>query len=187
MFKVILPLVASLSLACGTMPISQQTNQMVANMELAGALNPLGPFTVDGDSHKGLIEPLGKFVMKQGFSLEISPDAPFDCGCFGLTNYELKYMWIKSTTSANSQFSTMLHEAAHVLFRPQSTNKAVHEVVAEMASYQAAQKLGLNTLQPSFNYLSQIGIGFRREVVNKYAVEIDAIADRLVQAVQRGE
>jgi hypothetical protein len=194
MRKLVLSLLLSLSMACASAhptPESWSTGRMLTAMQLSGGVRPQGSYMVDGDSHKGLIAPLQQFVeRRQGFKVVVSAEPHWDCGgCLGYTHFTDKILWVSTGQGLNAQFATLLHEAGHTIISYPGRDRmtVVDEIIVEAAAYQAAAKLGLNTQQASFNYMSQYPLALRDAVFDHYGLDIDKLTALLVRAVQRGE
>jgi hypothetical protein len=170
--------------SCGTLSAPLLNSRMITAAQEAGVVSPWGDYVVPGDSHEKYIPKIIKWFEARGYKVMLKGIQDICKECYGLTNTNLKIVLIEIDHPANTHFSTLLHEAAHVLFMGKSDSRGVHEAVAEMSAYLAAQKVGLNTQRQSYNYLAGADAIWRDAIYEKFGKEIEKIVRELERAMK---
>lgn len=107
-----------------------------------------------GRAPDGLKEGVVAQLKERGFSVEFTPDVPG--GAEGLTNYENRQVFIKSTNNDREQVSTLLHELGHVVLHDPTGGERAHrgqrEFEAETFAHVMASLHGMDTTASSSTY-----------------------------------
>ena len=139
---------------------------------------------IDGDTHAHLIARCERFAAELGFDVE---RAPIEGGALGCCDHARRRIAVAVGLSANAEAHVLVHELAHAMgvgYRTHGRERA--ECIVECAAYLTLAAQGLDVEAASVPYLA----GWAAEdgeVLERDAAEIDHIARRLEEALDRGE
>lgn len=152
----------------------------ISQTEGADLPEPVAPLT--GEAPEGMLDAAVAFIENQGFDVEFVPAIP-DSGAEGDTDYSRRRVRIcTSGHTTMDQFSTALHEAAHVLLHEGSQLPGgLKELEAESVAYVAAAALGADTSGYSFGYV----LGWMGDDPEAARKAIRASASRIQKAAGR--